>query len=307
MKSWKCIQALSFFMMASLIFCLSACSNETRVESDGKINVLVTTSIVADVVSQVGEDYIQLDLLLPVGTDPHTFNPTPQDMAKITNADILFINGMGLETFLDTYLGSTIENVNIVEVSDGVKVLGGSGDDDHSGIDPHTWTDPSNVMVWVENIKDALSVIDPQNADNYDQNAASYQSKLEELDSWILTSVSQIPQENRKIVTDHESFAYFAQRFGFSQIGTVIPGTSTLAEPSAADMALLEDLIRAENVQAIFVDATVNPMLAGRISKDTGVDIKMIYSGSLTAAGGEASTYLDYMHYNVTTIVEALK
>lgn len=290
-----------------LIFSLSACSGQSQDSSSDKLKVVATTTIVADVVRQVGGEMIELDVLLPLGTDPHTFNPTPQDLAMISQADLLFINGLGLETFLETYLENAIEDVYVVEVSEGGKVLETSADHEHDGADPHTWTDPGNVQVWVENIKDALSELDPVNAESYHVNAESYQSRLAELDAWIVSMVAQIPPEKRKIVTDHEAFAYFAQRYGFAQIGTIIPGTSTLSEPSAEDMAALEDLIRTENVRAIFVDTAANPILAERISGDTGVKIELIYSASLTEIGGEAGSYIDYMRYNVTTFVEALK
>ena len=290
-----------------LIFGLSACSGQSQDGSGGKLSVVATTTIVADVVRQIGGDMIILDVLLPVGTDPHTFTPTPQDLAKISQADLLFMNGMGLETFLETYLENATEDAYLVEVSEGGKVLETSTGHELGGTDPHTWTDPGNVQVWVENIKDALSELDPSNAESYHANAESYQSRLDELDAWIVSMVAQIPPEKRKIVTDHEAFAYFAQRYGFTQIGTIIPGTSTLSEPSAEDMAALEDLIRTENVRAIFVDTAANPMLAERISGDTGVKIELIYSASLTEVGGEAGSYIDYMRYNVTTFVEALK
>jgi manganese/iron transport system substrate-binding protein len=286
---------------------LTACGSQPKEEEDGKLKVLATTTIVGDVVNQVGGDLIDLEVLMPIGTDPHTFTATPEDLVKIAEADLVFLNGVGLETFLDKYLANAGGEVRIVEVSEGVKVLELNQTHEHEGGDPHTWTDPGNVKVWVENIAAALGELDPENADNYRLNAEAYQLKLNGLDSWIENQVVEIPPERRKIVSDHESLAYFAQRYGFIQIGTVIPGTSTLAEPSAQEIAELEDLIRLENIQAIFVDKATNPMLTERISTDTGAKIVQIYSGSLTDASGEAGSYLDYMQYNVNAIIEALK
>ena len=208
---------------------------------------------------------------------------------------------------MQTYLDNIGDNVQVAEVSYGVIVIKEPDGSEHDAGDPHTWTDPENVKIWVENIANALSEVDPSHSESYRANAEAYQSKLDELDAWIESQVAQIPQEERKIVSDHETLAYFAQRYGFTQIGTVIPGTSTLSEPSAQEVAQLEDLIRTEDVQAIFVDTTANPQLTERISKDIDIKIVLIYSGSLTNTDGEAGSYLDYMRYNVLAIVEALK
>jgi ABC-type Zn uptake system ZnuABC Zn-binding protein ZnuA len=290
-----------------MIVALTACSKRSQAESEGKLKVLATTTIVADVVKQVAGDLIDLEILLPVGTDPHTFTPTPQDLAKVSQAELLFLNGVGLESFLQTYLDNIGEDVRVVVVSEGVNIITEPDNSEHDLGDPHTWTDPNNVKVWIVNITAALSELDPAHSESYNANASAYLPQLDELDAWIETQVVQIPPENRKIISDHKTLAYFAQRYGFTQIGTVIPGTSTLAEPSAQDVALLEDLIRSENVHAIFVDTAANPQLTERISKDSDIKIILIYSGSLTNTDGDAGTYLDYMRYNVSAIVDALK
>ena len=173
--------------------------------------------------------------------------------------------------------------------------------------DPHTWIDPNNVIIWVENISKALSESDPENAAVYKSNAQKYTIKLEELDTWIQNQVSEIPEGDRKLVTDHAMFGYFAARYGFEQIGAVFPGFSTMAEPAAQEIAALEDAIKAYGVRAIFVGNTINPSLANQIAKDTGIKVVTIYTGSLSESGGEAGTYLDYMRYNVSAIANALK
>jgi ABC-type Zn uptake system ZnuABC Zn-binding protein ZnuA len=296
-----------FILATSLMFILTACSKRTLSEADGKLKVLATTTIVADVVKQIGGDLIDLEVLLPVGVDPHTFSPTPQDLARISSADLVFINGAGLEEFMQKYLDNIREDVKIIAVSEGVSLIQVPGDPEHVAGDPHTWTDPSNVKVWVENISAALEEADPVNSESYRESARAYLARLDELDAWIEEQVSQIPQENRKMVTDHETLAYFAKRYGFTQIGTVIPGTSTLAEPSAQETAKLEDLIRQGNIPAIFVDTTANPQLTEQISSDLGIKVIPIYSGSLTGPEGEAGSYLDYMRYNVLAIIESLR
>mgnify|MGYP000526161705 CR=1 FL=1 len=282
-------------------------------EAGERLRVVATTSIVADVVAQVGGEQIALTQLMPLGADPHGFEPTPRDAAAIADAHVLFINGAGLETFLDNLLESA-GDAPLVPVSAGIELLpfevnGHHGEDDHheGEGDPHLWFDPNNVLVWVHNIEETLSALDPQHAEAYHENAEAYEAELEALDAWIRAEVARIPEENRLLVTDHASLTYFADRYGFRQVGAVIPATTTLAESSAQELAALQEAIGEYNVPAIFVGRTVNPRLAEQIAADTGVRLVSIYTGSLSEANEPAATYLDFMRYNVTAIVEGLQ
>jgi len=295
---------------------MSACSRAPATPGD-KLRVVATTTIVGDVVRQVGGDAIALTVLLPVGADPHAFDPSPQDMAQVTDADVILANGAGLEAFLERLLENAGGDADVVYVSEGVTFIevehhaeDAPADEDghhHEGIDPHTWTDPNNVLCWVDNIEAALVRHDPAHADTYQANAETYRARLRELDAWVREQVEQIPAENRQLVTDHTAFAYFAQRYGFEQVGAIVPGYSTAAQPSAQDLAALEDRITTYGVKAIFVGKTVNPALAQRVADDTGVKLVFLYTGSLTAPGGEADSYLSYVKYNVGAIVEGLR
>lgn len=289
---------------------VSACAGKPAARGD-KLAVVATTTIVGDVVAQVGGDAIDLTVLLPVGADPHVFDPSPQDMAKVTDAGVIFANGAGLEAFLERLLENAGGDAEVVEVSAGVTFIEGEDHDEaehpHEGVDPHTWTDPNNVLRWVDTVEAALVLHDPAHAAEYKANADAYRAQLCELDAWVRGQVAAIPAENRKLVTDHETFAYFAQRYGFEQVGAVVPGYSTAAQPSARDLAALEDRIRAYGVKAVFVGSTVNPALAQRVSEDTGVKLVFLYTGSLTAPGGEADSYLSYVKYNVGAMVEGLR
>ena len=220
-----------------------------------------------------------------------------------------FVNGADLEESLLRTLKNAAQSTQLVSLSDGIELIQTStpSDPEHTGGDPHVWTDPTLVKIWVEKIAQVLSERDPANTPLYQANAQNYTQKLDELDRWIQEQVSHIPPENRRLVTDHQSFAYFARRYGFEQVGAVIPSYSTLAEPSAQELANLEDAIRQLGVAAIFVDTAVNPALAERVGRDTGVRLVRLYSGSLSQPDGEAGAYLDYMRYNVNAIVSALK
>jgi ABC-type Zn uptake system ZnuABC Zn-binding protein ZnuA len=303
-----------FLFLTALFFGLAACGPAPAAGENGKLKVVATTTIVGDVVRQIGGDQIDLTVLLPVGSDPHSFEPTPQDAARVADAQLIFANGAGLEEFLTPLLKNAGSQAEVVPVSEGIELLasqevhdeGSAAAESHSG-DPHTWFDPNNVMIWVKNIEAKLSLLDPAHAQQYGANAAAYTGKLKELDGWIQEQVTQIPVENRKLVTDHASFTYFASRYGFTQVGAIIPAYSSMAQPSAQDLAALEDAVRAQGVKAVFVSEAANPAQSERIAQDTGVQVVKLYNGALSAPDGPAGTYLDFMRFDVTEIVKALK
>lgn len=302
---------LVLFILAVLI---ASCTSTPASGSDSQVlKVTATTSIVADIVRQVGGDFVQVTTLVPIGTDEHQYQPTPQDVANVSHASIVFESGLGLEQFMDKLVQNAGGSAHVVVVSDGITPLQFTGDiklpDEpipSSGGDPHVWVDPENVKVWVQNIEKALSEADPQHASQYALNAQQTTDSLTSLDEWIKTQVAVIPPSSRKIVTDHLIFGYFASRYGFDQVGAIVPSYSTTAEPSAQDLAALEDAIRSLHVTAIFLGANISSTLAERVAEDTGVKLVQIYTGSLTTSSGPAPTYQDYMRYNVTAIVNGL-
>jgi len=298
-----------------LLLLLSACSSSGRQGShpDGRLQVVATTSIVGDVVGNIGGELIELTVLVPPGGDPHTFEPRPQDIAAVSDAQVVFANGLGLEEALKGVLEANVKGT-LVEVSDGLAVIPLQDKDEHEGAqpehgtgDPHTWMDPNNVIIWAGNIATALAEADPTNRATYQANAESYMAELRELDAWIRQQVEQVPPKQRKLVSDHAVLGYFAAEYGFEQVGLVIPALSSSAAPSAQELAALVDAIRAQDVQAILVGTTVNPALSEQVANDTGAELVFIYTGSLSQPGGEASSYIQLMRYNVQTIVDTLK
>lgn len=284
---------------------ISACGATGAAPADG-IPVVATTSILADVVSRVGGDLVAVTSLVPPGANEHEYQPSPRDIAAVTDAALVFEVGFGLEEFMGTIIENAGTSIDPVFVSEGVTTKEFSGDEEHYTADPHVWMDPANVIIWTQNIAAALSAYDPANREVYEANSAAYISELAALDEWITTEVARIPSGNRQLVTDHMLFGYFAEKYGFSVVGAIIPSYSSGAEPSAKELAALEDAIREYNVQAILVGNTVNPSLARRIAEDTGTQLVEFYTGSLSEPGGPASTYIDYMRYNVNAIVSAL-
>jgi ABC-type Zn uptake system ZnuABC Zn-binding protein ZnuA len=172
--------------------------------------------------------------------------------------------------------------------------------------DPHVWTDPHNVMLWTLLIRDTLIELDPANAETYTQNAASYLAELEALETELDALVATLPEDNRLLITNHDAFGYLAHRYSFDVIGVIIPGGSTVAEPSAREIATLIDTVNEAGVNAIFAESTVNDDIAQQIADETGAEVYILYSGSLSE-GEPAGTYLDYMRYNIMTLVEGLQ
>ncbi|HXF61928.1 MAG TPA: zinc ABC transporter substrate-binding protein [Caldilineaceae bacterium] len=283
-----------------------------------KLRVVATTSIIADVVAQVGGDLITLATLLPLGADPHAYTPTPQDLRTLNEAQVIFINGLGLEEALLPVLENLDNGAPVLSVNAGVEPLSladehaheeETGEADahgHTGADPHTWLDVANVQRWTETIRQALSALDPAHAGAYAAAAEAYQATLEALDQELRAMAESLPPEQRKLVTDHNEFAYFARAYGFTVIGTVIPSLSTLAEPSAQELAALQDQMRAEGVSAIFVGTGVSPSLARQLAQDAGVELVTLYAASLSAPDGPAPSYVELMRHVMQTILDAL-
>lgn len=280
-------------------------------QSAAGVRLVTTTNIIGDVVAQVAGRDVQLTVLMGPGVDPHTYVPTPRDVAAVHDAQLIFVNGAGLETFLAPLLKQAGGQARLVDLSQGLDLLpaGHVEAGEHAGegeYDPHVWLSVPNVMRWVDAIAAALAEADPAHAEGYRSRAAAYRQELEALDVWIRQQVAGVPPERRKLVTNHPAFGYFAREYGFEQVGAVYP-ISPAAEPSAQDIAALEDAIRRLGVPAVFTETTVNPKLAEQVARDTGVRLVRLYTGSLGGPRSGAETYIEMMRYNTRAIVDALK
>lgn len=268
-------------------------------------DVLTTTTILADIARNVAGDQLVTESLLPFGTDPHSYEPVPQDTKKINESKVLIINGAEYERSLESLLANAGDKKEFIEASAGLRLITDPGNDQE--VDPHLWLDPNNVIVYVDNIREGLTNFNPDGADVYQANARAYITRLQELDAWINGQVAQIPPQRRVLVTYHDSLEYFAERYGFKVVGTIINGYSSDASPSAQEMADLVERIKLFEAPAIFLDTADDPKLAQQLASETGVKvITDLHLESLTE-GGPASTYIDMMRYNITKIVDALK
>ena len=301
-------------LATSLILLMSACQVNpvpNRIDQTD-LKVIVVESFLADIVQNVAGDRLVVETLMPEGLDPHSFEPTPRDVAKISDSDILFVNGAGFEEWLEDIIENLPADQIVVEASAGLQSRtieeGHSEDDGHDHeIDPHFWLDPNLVITYVENIRDGLIGVDPQGKDLYSANAESYIQQLKDLDEYIQEKIETIPPERRLIVTNHESFGYFADRYGFKVVGTIIHSVSSGSAPSAQQMAELVDQMRASGAIAIFMETGSNPQLAEQLSTETGIKVVYdLYTHSISKADGNAPSYIGLMKYNVEQMVRAL-
>jgi len=425
--------------------CCIAAANQKATAAE--LKVVAVETFLADVAQRVAGDRPKITALMPVGADPHSFEPTPGDVRKVADCDVLIDNGDGFEAFLDKLLhnaggvhkvidasagltnrstregelaemsdadladdvcktigkeraqtlrsakdaGSAVEvpaenklfevsltkgtnntyggfvkfpadeagdfqvvwgkgelriskdasspplamertfplncgglaQGNVVEFEKGEEYLitlngfaaetsplliGHQGGHHHHEGDPHFWLAPNNMITYVQNIQRGLSEADPDGTKIYAANADAYISKLKELDRWIEDQVAPIPPDRRLLVTNHESLGYFADRYGFKIIGTIVPSVSTETSPSAKQLARLADRIKATGAKAIFLETGTNPQLARQLADETGIKVVTeLYTHSISAPSGPVPSYIDMMRYNTTTIVNALK
>ena len=279
--------------------------------------VVAVASFLADIAQNVAGDRLTVATLIPLGLDPHAFEPTPQDVVRVGEADVLIVNGAGYEGWLAKVLENAGGQRQVIEASMGLASRDPSHDaeavanaeEGHGhAADPHFWLDPTKVVRYAENIRDGLSAADPPGKEAYAANTAAYIAKLKELDTWIKGEIDQIPPARRLLVTNHESLGYFADRYGLKIVGAVVPSVTTEASPSAQQLAALADQIRSSGAPAVFLETGANPQLAQQLHDETGITIVTdISAESLTAPDGKAPNYLEMMRYNTEQIVAALK
>jgi ABC-type Zn uptake system ZnuABC Zn-binding protein ZnuA len=291
---------------------LAACQGGiNRATGSSSIHVLAVESFLADIAQNVAGDAFVVDTLIPVGVDPHGFEITPQDLVKIQKADILIINGCGFESWIQDSISNEVAGKKVIESCKGLvsRVPGAQETPgDHGPTDPHFWLDPILVIQYVKNIRDSFISLDPEQKEHFTTNSENYINKLEDLNNWIKNSMHSIPLDQRKIITNHESFGYFADRYHFQVIGTIIPSISSEAAPSAQQLAALVNRIQLTGTKVIFLEKGTNTQLADQIASETNIKVvSNLYTHSLTSLNGDAPNYIEMMKWNTNQIVEALK
>ncbi|WKU19378.1 metal ABC transporter solute-binding protein, Zn/Mn family [Advenella alkanexedens] len=306
------------------------------VQAKAPIEVVTSFSILADMVKTVGADQVNVVSLVPADGNSHEVELTPRDIKKMSSPDtqLLFVNGLGLDSWTDRLLASSGFQGKVIVASDGVKVRkldeaadhdvhdheeghehehekdhdhdhGHGHGHDHGEFDPHAWQDLANGQVYVRNIARALSQADPANAALYEGNARDYIQQMQALDEQVRKAMADIPAERRKIVTTHDAFGYFADAYGLEVIAPL--GISTSAEPSAKDISAVIRQIKEQKIPAVFLENVKNNKLQDQIARETGAKVGgMLYSDAL-ATSGEAASYLGMMRHNTGVITEAIR
>lgn len=304
---------------ALLVCVLSACGGGGEESSDAAVEVIATYSILGDLVENVGGGNVQLTTLVGPNGDAHTFEPAPLDNADLAAADVVFQNGLGFEPWLGELYRSSGSEAERVVVTEGIEPLpiaeeepagepAGEDEHEHEEFDPHAWHDPTKVIVTVESIRDALARADPGGAQYYRRNAAEYIAEIEKLDADVRRQVRSIPEDNRTLFTSHDTFGYFAQRYGFG-VDTALASVSTeTGDPSAGETADLVEEIEASGVPAIFAENVSNPVLMENIASEANVELApALYTDALGEPGSGGDTYVGMVRYNVSTMSEALE
>jgi len=304
-------------LLAALLVALGAvaCSGDGDGAANGRLKVVATVAPVGALAAEVGGDHIELRTLVSAGADPHSYEISSKDRRALSDADVILRNGLGLDRFLDSALADDSEKVVTVTAGVRLRVPNEDSDNhteddghDHGDVDPHVWQDVDNAKVMVANIAAALAEADPDHAADYRANADAYAARLDEVDAEVRDLIASIPAENRKVVVNHDAFGYFTDRYGLEVVGTVIPGLSSTAEPSAREIAELQETIRREGVKAIFAEQAIEPRVARRIAEDTGVRIvDDLYGDSLGPEGSGAETVDGMLLTNARKFAEALR
>ncbi|MCD8509882.1 MAG: metal ABC transporter substrate-binding protein [Bacillus sp. (in: Bacteria)] len=258
-------------------------------------------SVLGDIIANIIGDHGSVDYIVPVGEEPHEYEPVPSDFQKVSDADVFYINGLDLEEWLEKIV-SNVTETEIVEVSGGVTPIPLVGDDED---DPHAWLSPKNVIKYVNNIVEDLVERDPQGESIYRANAEAYIAELEELDAWIEEQVAQIPEEYRVIVVSENAFKYFGADYGFETEGVWEINSHEEGTPQQINRII--DLVTERNIPAVFVETTVDKRYMQTVSDNTGVPIAgEVYTDAVGAEGSGAETYIGMMRENVKVFVAGL-
>lgn len=284
------------------------------------VDVVASFSVLADMVRQVGGDDVAVTALVKRNSDSHAYAPSPVAAKAIATADLVVVNGLGFEGWLERLIDASGYDGPVAVASRGVNAIPVSSDEHEQGhahqgktqphyqyasYNPHAWLDAANGIIYVRNIADALSRVDPAHAKAYRARSKSYIDRLKAVDAKIKASIAALAKDRRTVVVPHHAFRYYGQAYGIRFLAPL--GLSPVATASAGELAELIEAIRAQGIDAVFTENITNPRLIEQVASETGATISgELYSDALSSVDGPASTYIEMLRYNTEQITEAL-
>ena len=269
------------------------------------LNVVSSFSVLGDMVQQIGGEHVHVDTLVGPDGDPHTFEPSPKDSSLLSKADVVVVNGLGLEGWIDRLVKASGFKGQLVVASTGVKTHT-LEEDGKTVTDPHAWNSAANGALYAQNILAGLVKADPEDKAALEATGQPYIAQLMQLDNWAKTQFSQIPQVKRKVLTSHDAFGYFSRAYGVTFIAP--QGLSSESEASAAQVAEIINQIKADGVKTWFMENQLDPRLVKQIATATGAQPGgELYPEALSAKGGVADTYVKAFRHNVNTLARSMK
>jgi zinc/manganese transport system substrate-binding protein len=282
---------------------------------------VATFSVLGDMVKEIGGPDVHVITLVPPGGDAHVYQPKPGDAKAIARADLVVVNGLGMEGWIDRLIAASGYKGRVAVASGGVRpqTMEDEDEDDHDArpaaqddgkphivTDPHAWQNVANGAIYIRNIATALGAMDPAHAPDYEARAKAYLAQLRDLDAWVKTQIAAVPPEKRRIITSHDAFGYFGSAYGIHFLAPL--GISTESDPSAAHVGALIKQMRAEHIKALFIETMTDPRLVQQLAREAGAVIGgTLYSDSLSKAGGPADTYIKMFRHNVPAMVAAMQ
>lgn len=291
-------------LLSLLVFTLTSSAQAVN----PKIKAVCTFTILEDMVKNIGQDHVETTSLVGPNSDPHVFTPSPQSAEVLAKADLVFINGHGFEGWMDRLIEASGYKGKIINATEGMLFILALFNEkkNEKKTDPHTWLTIEQALVYIKNIRDALSARQPERKHDFEKNYQSYKTKLEKLDQEIRSRLATVAQSKRKVITAHDAFNYFGDEYGIKFSSP--QGITTESEASAQDVAKLIKEIKTQKIKAVFVENITNERLIRQIAHETGVEIKgTLYTDALSEKTGPASTYIDLMRHNLTILVSAMQ
>ncbi len=265
------------------------------------LKIVASFSILGDMVEQVVGEHASVITIVGADADAHIYQPSVADAKAVAEADVIFVNGLGFETWADTLIAESETDAEVFVITKGITPVMVDGE-----TDPHAWNALTNGIIYIENIKDVMAMIMPGHADDFEYNAERYIAKLQALDSETKKKLAKLTADRRTVVTAHDAFGYLADAYGLNFLAPV--GIDTEAEPSAQELAALISQLRKEKVAALFVENITNPALIQQISDETGIKIGgRLFSDALSERGGPATSYLAMFEHNLSVILQSLE